>query len=143
MNVQEYILSGIVESYVLGLASSEERLEFERMCAAHSEVRAARDAFERTLEDRLQQQAVQPPANLKSKIFAELEVENDHRPAKVLPLGKRPEMRAGWLRYMAAASVILLIGSTILNFYFFTQYKKYVSKYDELIASQSQMAAAT
>lgn len=143
MNVQEYILSGIIESYVLGLASPEERTEFERMCAAHSEVRKARDEFEQTLEKRLQEQAITPPAHLKSKIFAELEVENDHRPAKTLALSERPEMKAGWLRYMAAASVILLIGSTILNFYFFSQYKKYVSKYDELIASQTQMAAAT
>ncbi|PWT74749.1 MAG: hypothetical protein C5B59_10505 [Bacteroidetes bacterium] len=142
MNVQEYISSGIIESYVLGLATREERIEFERMCAAHSEVKVARDNFEHTLEKRLEEQGITPPKHLKSKIFAELEVENDHRPEKILPLNQRPEMRAGWLRYMAAASVILLIGSTILNFYFFTQYKKYVNRSDELIAKQARTEAA-
>ena len=52
MNLNEYISSGIVESYVLGLADEAERAEFERMCAAHEEVRAARNAFELALENR-------------------------------------------------------------------------------------------
>ena len=51
MNTQEYISSGIVESYVLGLASEEERREFEKMCNQHPEVLAARNAFEIALED--------------------------------------------------------------------------------------------
>ena len=141
MNVQEYILSGVVESYVLGLASAEERAEFERMCAAHSEVRAARDAFEQLLEKQLLSQAVAPPSNLKSKVIADIEIENDKRQGKkVVSMKQAPVVQSGWLRYVAAAAVILLVGSTILNFYFFTEYKKYISKYDELVASQTQMA---
>ncbi len=69
MNVQEYILSGIVESYVLGLTSHEDRIEFERMCAAHSEVRAARNVFELELEGRLTEQKTEPPRELKPRIF--------------------------------------------------------------------------
>jgi len=69
VNVQEYILSGVVESYVLGLSGAEERAEFERMCAAHSEVRAARDALRQLLEKRLVSQAIAPPSNLKVKLL--------------------------------------------------------------------------
>jgi len=142
VNVQEYILSGVVESYVLGLSGAEERAEFERMCAAHSEVRAARDAFEQLLEKQLVSQAIAPPSNLKSKIIADIEIENDKRQGKkVVSMKKLPSVQSGWLRYVAAASVILLVGSTILNFYFFTQYKTYISKYTELIASQNQLAS--
>ena len=61
MNVQDYISSGIVESYVLGLASPEESAEFELMCAAHSEVLAARNTFEIQLESSLQQQKPELP----------------------------------------------------------------------------------
>ena len=50
MNIQEYISSGIIEAYVLGLASKEEMAEFEKLCAAHSEIRNARDQFELSLE---------------------------------------------------------------------------------------------
>jgi hypothetical protein len=32
VNVKEYILSGIVESYVLGLATEVEQQEFEALC---------------------------------------------------------------------------------------------------------------
>ena len=107
MNVQEYILSGVVESYVLGLSGDEERAEFERMCAAHSEVRAARDAFEQLLEKQLVSQAIAPPSNLKSKIIADIEIENDKRQGKkVVSMKKLPSVQSGWLRYVAAASVI-------------------------------------
>ena len=62
MNIQEYISSGIVESYVLGLASTEERLEFEQLCAAHAELRQAREAFEQSLEQQAIAGATPPPA---------------------------------------------------------------------------------
>ncbi len=61
MNIQEYISSGIVESYVLGLAEIEERAEFERMCVAHAEVKAARDAFEASIEQNAVSSAIEPP----------------------------------------------------------------------------------
>ena len=50
MNIQEYISSGIVESYVLGLASPEERVEFEGLCVQYPELVAARTEFELALE---------------------------------------------------------------------------------------------
>jgi hypothetical protein len=50
MNVKEYISSGIVESYVLGLASEAERQEFEQNCVQYPEIAQARTAFELSLE---------------------------------------------------------------------------------------------
>ena len=58
MNTQEYISSGIVESYVFGLASQEEKIEFERMAETHPEVKAAREAFEIALEKQALSEAV-------------------------------------------------------------------------------------
>jgi anti-sigma-K factor RskA len=142
VNLQEYILSGIVESYVLGLANAEETAEFERMCAAHAEVRKARETFEVLLEKQAMDHAVDPPVQLKSKIFAEIEVEKDRRPQQRRLSGPPPVIRPVWIRYVAAASVILLAVSTALNYYFFSQYKKYIVKYDELVSSQNQLAAA-
>ncbi len=145
MNVQEYISSGIIETCVLGLTSKEEMSEFEHMCATYSEVRTAREAFELSLERSILANPVEPPASLKSKIFAEIEIEAAQRQKEasppVLPVQtQRPAIRAGWIRYVTAASILLLIASTALNFYFFSQYKEYISKYDQLIASQTQVA---
>jgi len=58
VNIQEYISSGIVESYVLGLASPEERIEFEEMCAQHPELVEARNNFELSLEEQARKNVV-------------------------------------------------------------------------------------
>jgi anti-sigma-K factor RskA len=141
VNIKEYISSGIIESYVLGLASPEEATEFERMCAAHQEVRAARDAFELEMEKQAMDRAIAPPAHLKSKIFAEIEIESDSNDVQPVYRIPKPVVRAGWMKFLAAASLILLLASTLMNLYFFSQYKKYISKYDELLANQTQMAS--
>ncbi|HVM86535.1 MAG TPA: anti-sigma factor, partial [Puia sp.] len=46
------------------------------------------------------------------------------------------------VRYVAVASIVLLIASTLLNYYFFTQYKEYSIKYQQLVLNQTQVASA-
>lgn len=142
MNIKEYISSGIIESYVLGLASSEEREEFERMCAAHTEVRLAREEFEIQLENHALKNSVQPPAHVRSKLFAEIEIEQqkigpristNSTQAPVVPI--QP-----WWRYLAAASIVLLLTSTTLNFYFFSQFKSTERLYKDVLAQNQEYA---
>ncbi|HEY4874833.1 MAG TPA: anti-sigma factor [Puia sp.] len=147
MNIQEYILSGIIESYVLGLASPEERAEFESICASHPEVEKARDEFEATLENYFMNNsgAVKPASEIRDKIFAEINSATDgsqKRETIIAPLYPLQPIKTGWWRFVAAAAIILLLGSTAMNYYFFTQYKEYSNKYQELSASQIQMASA-
>jgi anti-sigma-K factor RskA len=141
VNVQEYISSGIVESYVLGIASPEDSAEFERMCASHDEVLAARNAFELLLEEKLQQQKLEPPRELKSRIFSEIGMEKDEKPR--ISLLQKPALipRSGFARYVAAASLILLAGSVLLNLYLLNQYKKSIAQYKELVANQTQVTS--
>ena len=61
MNLKEYIASGIIESYVMGLASEAERAEFEQMCAQYPELVAERRKFEESLEAYTSEQAIRPP----------------------------------------------------------------------------------
>jgi anti-sigma-K factor RskA len=145
VNIQEYISSGIVESYVLGLANLEEREEFERNCNAYPEIRQAREDFEHLLEKNLMNQALNPPQGLKGRIFAEIEngqnPRSQSRPPEPMPMNF-PVGRLRLTRWLAAASVILLICSTALNYYFFIRYRDSVSKYEQLVASQNRIAAA-
>ena len=146
MNIQEYISSGIVESYVLGLASNEERLEFEQLYAIHTELRQAMQAFEKSLEQQALDNAVPPPAALKQKLWNNLGLDSVgalpvvDMPAagKMTPL--TPVRSLNFTKMLAAASVILLVASTLLNFYFYSQYKSSVAKLDELVASSQQYA---
>jgi hypothetical protein len=58
VNVKEYILSGIVESYVLGLAPEVEQQEFEALCKQYPEIAKAKLEFELSLEVLLTKNAI-------------------------------------------------------------------------------------
>lgn len=147
MNIQEYIQSGIIESYVLGLASEEERLEFENTCATYPELVEARTAFELTLEQHVSSGIVTPPVYLKDKILssvtgdqnesaainyaAEDDYADDDQPLIIRKLFS--------LRSAAAAAIILLGASVLLNFYFYNKNRKLVEIYNALAIQQSQL----
>lgn len=142
MNIKEYISSGIIEAYVLGLANEAERAEFEHLVAEHPELRAAREEFELSLEASVMQGTIAPPAQLKSKIFSVMEMDGlgvTNTAAAVRPTAK--VVKRDFSRLLAAAAVILLLMSTALNFYFFNRYKEYNDKYLTLVAAQTELAS--
>lgn len=134
MNVQEYISSGIVESYVLGLASDEERREFEKACEQYSEVLQARIAFETALEKQAMENAISPPADLKAKIFDQI-----NKPGKVIPLQTVPVRKISWLKYAVAACVILLAGSLYMNITLSNENRKLKGNYDLTLAELDEV----
>lgn len=144
MNIQEYISSGIVESYVLGLAEDAERVQFEQMCIQHAEVRAARDAFELSLEQQAMAAPVAPPARLREAVLQKLAAEPDviagNMAAPVVQM--RPIRRSipVAMRYVAAASIVLLAGSIGLNVYYFNKYRDFSQRYDQLLVRQTELA---
>ena len=118
MNVQEYISTGIVESYVLGLASAEERSEFESMCNQYPEILQARIAFEEVLERTALHNAITPPVDLKEKILSEIQPT-----AKVVSIPS-PIRKNGFLKVAIAACLILLAGSLYWNISLYNKNKK-------------------
>ena len=126
MNVQEYISSGIIESYVLGLASEPERAEFEQKCAQYPELLAARRAFEKELEQFASDHAVPPPVGVKVRFLEAIgdqssrDRSSSNQP-KIIPLEKGSvRMHSGWSRFTAAASVILLLGFAWMAYQFYS-----------------------
>ena len=110
MNVQEYISSGIVESCVLGLASSEERSEFEKMCQQYPEVLQARIDFELLLEKQAIQNAIEPPADIKQKVLDKI-----NSSAKIISINESPIRKMNWWKYAAAIFILLFAGSLYWN----------------------------
>jgi anti-sigma-K factor RskA len=147
VTTQEYISSGIIESYVLGLASEEERKAFEKMCDENEELRLALDAFELSLEQNALLNAVPPPPNLRKQVLDKMENEKQQTPripGKVqtkAPVKTLPVAISGSKRttYLAAASVALLLVSVALNYYYFRQYKTYSDKYDALLVQNAEI----
>jgi anti-sigma-K factor RskA len=142
VNIKEYISSGIVESYVLGLADEADRAGFEQMCDQHPEILAAREAFELELEQFAMANAVAAPQQVRT-IVLDRTIGSADMPLQ--PVGAEEDADAPVVamrssaRYVAAASVVLLVGSAVLNFYFFNKYKEYSSRYDQLLAQQTEL----
>jgi anti-sigma-K factor RskA len=130
LNIQEYIESGIIETYVLGLASASESAEFERLCAQYPELVAARRKFEEGLEKHASTHAVQPPVGVKVKVLEAIGDTADSgipknvslNPPNIITMqNESKKSSSGWLRFVAAASVVLLIGLAWFSYQFYAE----------------------
>lgn len=72
MNIEEYIRSGMIESYALGLATGAEVAEFELLMARYPELRIALSDFEYQLEAFALVHETPPPAGMRELIEARL-----------------------------------------------------------------------
>jgi len=131
VNAQEYISSGIIESYVMGLTTPEENTEVEAMCRQYPEVLQARIAFEELLEQQSMQNALAQPASLKATIT---EAAMKNTAAKVVAIEKSSVPKISWFKYVAAASVILLAGSLYWNITLYNKNKQLENNYSSSIA---------
>ena len=118
MNTKEYISSGIIESYILGLASPEEAGILECVMKNNAEVKAAFEEAQKTLENLATVQAVTPPNDLKSKIWSKIQQEQtvesnlsgittDINEVKNVPDRKIRKINS-WKIISVAASLLLL-----------------------------------
>jgi anti-sigma-K factor RskA len=139
VNLQEYISSGIIESYVMGLASEPEKTEFEQLSVQHPELVAAKRDFEEKLEKYAFEQAIPPPPLVKVKILEAIgnipsrQVPSSN-PPKIITMEneKSPVRVSGWLRFAAAASIILLVAMGWLYYQTSNQNKDLSSTNDRL-----------
>jgi anti-sigma-K factor RskA len=72
MNTKEYIESGIIESYVLGVTTVGESTEVEQLALEYPEIQAEIESVSNTFENYALQFEKEPPAFLKDKIKAKL-----------------------------------------------------------------------
>jgi anti-sigma-K factor RskA len=92
MNIQAYITSGILELYVLGLASAEEVREVEDLASKHPEIRLEIDAIRQALDNYAIAHRAQPPQDVKAKILDQLS-RSPQPAAKTSTTATKPETR--------------------------------------------------
>ena len=129
MNIQEYISSGVIESYVLGLASPEERVEFEKMCALYPELITARNSFELAIEKQAFQNSVPPPAGSKEKTWATIQQSATKNTSKIISM-ESGKSRSSGLRWLAAASVVLFLLTGYFAYTFYNKNRELQAKID-------------
>lgn len=69
MNIQEYIESGILEEYALGVLSEVERAEVERIAREHPEVGRELNIVVRSLDAYAEAHALTPPADMRDRVL--------------------------------------------------------------------------
>ena len=72
MEVQDFIESGKIELYILGILDPVEKEEVENMIQLYPQVRSEKSRIETSMEAFALQEAVEPPAYLKEKISGRL-----------------------------------------------------------------------
>ncbi len=112
MDLQTFIQSGLLESYVLGQATAEERVLVERMLLQHPEARTELSSIEQAIEQYAQVQAIAPPTWMKGRIMDQLEHMSPHSPSGTTLVS--PTASTGPLRIFQLMTVALLLGAAYL-----------------------------
>ena len=144
MQIKEIISSGILEQFVLGTASAEEN----KMVEEHindPEIQAELNNISEALESYAQAYAIEPSDSVRNNILTKINTQHHNQPilkTEEQPAGKVYKMN-NYLKYAVAASLILLIGSIIINFSLYNKYKKSSQEFAETrqeLNNQKQLA---
>lgn len=121
MDVKEYISSGIIEEYALGLASEQERREVECMRRIYPEIDSALQVATSDLETFASAYAVKTPVGMKEKLMAgiaqhkqepsmkALKSDDPEEPAAKLLPPSGESQRSTWGAWAAAAAVVAIV----------------------------------
>ncbi len=110
---------------MLGLASAEEIAGFEKLCKQYPELVTARNDFEIALENRMFSLAVTPAVDVKEKVMMGIRQQSNVNQTKVITMEKSTSNSSSSpLRWVAAASVILLLASGYFAYDFYTKNEK-------------------
>ena len=139
MDIKEYIASGIIESYVLGDVTPQEKQEVECMSSIYPEIRSHLITYQKKLEEIATANKIEPPKELKSKVleavYKEIDKDleqgsnnkSDSNEAKIVSINKKSVV---WKVASAASFVLFLVASGL-----------YFSGYNSLINEKEQLAA--
>lgn len=134
LDIKDYIASGIIESYVLGAVSDQERREVECMSHIYPEIREHLLAAQGQLETLSEDWKKEPPVDLKGKVMVAIKAEiiaetnaektnessdetNSANEARIIALPQTSTKKTNYSAWLAAASVLLLIGISTLYFF--------------------------
>ncbi|MDB5090485.1 MAG: hypothetical protein JWR09_4479 [Mucilaginibacter sp.] len=138
-DIKAYIESGILELYVLGDISREEKLQVETMAAKHPAIKAELDEIERSMELYAERNAVEPAENLRSRVLNSIltnfgddrNFDTKAEPVKENIIALPAPKTSNFYKYAFAACLALLIASGIAL----------MNLYNKLQESNTQLAA--
>jgi len=156
VTTQEYIESGILEEYALGVLSEVERAEVERRAAESPEIQRELNLITAAIDDYAQAHTQTPPEGLRERVLAGWQAAihagppTAAAPTPVVPASAAPVVRqlvpeaeapAGRTSWLMAASIALLLLSAAANMVLYNRWKD--AETSLVIAQNEQARVAT
>lgn len=136
MNIKEYISTGVLEAYVLGELTEQERAEFDKNLLLYPELRKELLLVEEAHEAFLMQAGVQPRPEVRDRILGDLD--KSRSMSGVTPVSAVSSFR--FWPYAAAASFAVALMFSYLAFDYRNKWKKTSIELSQLIAENQQIA---
>jgi len=128
VDIKAYIESGVIESYVLGIADAEEAAELQRLSLEYPAIAAAIKEREQWLREFSEATGRPAPDGVKDQLLQSLNKEFAVTPGSIHFINRR-------FKFIAAASLLALLVSAAGNVYL---YKRYTKATDDFIALQKE-----
>ena len=122
MDINSYISSGIIESYVMGLCTPDEKNEMELLRRGYPALNDAIVKFEKEFENNLQKNATLPGKETDEKIIHSLN--NLQTPVADINDHKFKTKEPTLFKFVAAATILLFIVSGIFNYILYKKINK-------------------
>lgn len=135
MDIKEYISSGVLEAYVLGELTEQERAEVENNLLLYPELRRELLLVEEAQEALLMHTGMQPRKEVKQQLFKKHDSANDIGNAMPVPAAS-----SRFWSYAAAACLAVAVLSSYLALDYRSKWRQTSSQLSELIAENQQIA---
>jgi hypothetical protein len=154
LNLNDYIESGIIESYLLGLASVEEGELFERMRSLYPELNTEISAAEYRLQKVMEEGGVTPPATVWNKIAERLtphgregrysRAGRQHTAAQPLTYVLQPRNNtitvSIWWRCAVIGMMLIIMALVASTVYFYQQFRNMEDRLMRLYPTHTEMS---
>ncbi len=142
MEIKEILNSGILESYVLGVATPEEERQVEQYRLLYPEVDKEINEISLSIDDYALKFEHEPPSDLREKVLKNMSELSKENVKPFISSTKITETKNSfWSQNFAvAASYILLIASIATNIYFYSKWQKTQGQLADLNSKNEELA---
>lgn len=143
LDLQDYIDSGIIESYLLGLASVEEEVLLERMRYIYPELETEIAMAEYRLQRITEEGGITPPAKVWNKIAAQISWERPKKrvsenPTYILQPRNYTMTVSIWWRCAVIAMGMTIIALTATTIYFYNRFHQMEDRFLRTLSNMEQ-----
>jgi len=114
MDLKAYITSGMLELYVLGLASEKESREVERLAEEHPELKKEISTIRKALDEYAKLHGVHPPEEVRAALDKHLDAPPEADAAARVPKAEKKKVRSTGKPFVVQWSHMVLLAAVLM-----------------------------